>query len=252
MRSTARLSGTVAALGVAAVAFLEIAHAPASDTPAQTWSVAAAILIGGLLRWYMFYEGTALGAFNERDARKALAFSVILAVGLFAYGVFLAVVGEFEWHLFALFALVNLGLVFAEWVFGRRTSYTKPARVIELEAVVEQMKEKAGKAAEEIFSLRGQVNGLESRLKEVSARLEGSESNLARLKTRVAECEELLAEQIIEANSLKIYADAAKDAFFVDERGKFKICPCGDKTYMASNNTKTLVCNCGQVLFHKQ
>ncbi len=251
MRSTGWLSGTVAALGVAAVAFLEIAHAPESQTTAQSWSVGAAILIGGLLRWYMFYEGTALGAFNEKDAKKALFFSVILAVGLFAYGVFLAVAGEFEWHLFALFALVNLGLVFAEWVFGRRTSYTKPALVIELETIVESMKQKAEEAAAEIFSLRGQVNGLESRLKEVSARLEGSEANLARLQARVSEDEEMLAEQMIEIESLKIYADAAKDAFFVDDRGKFKVCGCGERTYLTSNNTKTLVCNCGQVLFHK-
>ena len=252
-RRTNLLSGVVAGLGVLTVAFLEMAYTPGDMTEFQIWSTRGAILIGGLLRWYMFYEGTALGAFNQNDARIALRMSITLAVMIFAYGVFLALYGAFDWHLFGLFSVVNLGLVFAEWVFGRRTSYVKPEIQIRLESELEAATEELTETRDKLEKRNAELNAVRVRQDDLQQQITTLEHDLTTHKARLSELTELVADHDGELERLRVYEQAVTGCLIQEPDGtKFAVCSCGNRVDMHSNNTKILTCDCGQVVYQKK
>lgn len=244
------LSGVVAALGVATVAGLEIAFTPHTNF-SQFVATSAAIAVAGLLRWYMFYEGTALGKYSQSDAKKALIMSVILAVSLFGYGVALFAIGFLGIHTFALFTITNLGLVFVEWVYGRRTSYTKPAQQLILEhqadrliKVARSLKRKLVEKSDQVVVLLGRNDQLQEEVTRIGKDLET-------VKLRTSELTEIVADHEGELERIRVFEQAAKESFFMDGKEKYKICSNGHKTYLRSNNTQVLVCECGEVVYQK-
>lgn len=239
------LSGVVAALGLLSVAVLEMAYTPAGESGYQYFATCAAIFVGGLLRWYMFFEGTALGAYNQKDARIALRLSIILAVGLFLYGVFLAVAGEFSWHLFSLFALVNLGLVFAEWVFGRRTSYVKPEIQIQLESELDARTSELDSIRATLETKTAELDNLRNVTTDLRMKSAEQEEKIRRTQNRVSELEAVVSESMPIVEAVRDTSVLLKDS-----AGYFKVCSCGKRNDVG-NRGKSLRCDCGVLLWEK-
>lgn len=205
-------------------------------SPDQHWAIFLPIAFAGIGRFYLFYEGATM----EEAKDRLIAFRLSLGLS-FAFMVYVIVLftkdagnAKFELYHLALFLIASLTLLAVEWVFGKRSGYTRKNAIKLREHQSDRLIRLARTYRKTIEDFKTRLGSLESELNGVRANIKNLEAELAGFKSR-PDLSEFL------------------NYFLHDGANRFRISKCcGAKSVLPSNRSTSLNCSkCGKEIWNK-
>ena len=246
------LSASIAIFGVFSLIMLEDYLATQKH-----WAITCTIATVGIIRFYLFFEGSQLTKVKPELGKKAFYLSVTLTVLFIVYVISIYYANSFEPYLLYLFLIGAVSLTFCEWVFSKRIEHTESPAMIAKDRIEKALRIR-------LERLRGEVSEAKAGLKALEVKLSNSLTIIADTLDNILTKQNALGKangnlsELANQNSISIetltirlnalgktaeYGKHLLGKLLIEEGRKYAVCPnCFSETNLPSNKARHLIC----------